>query len=203
MKFIQPSYEILACPDGEEALRLLERAARVCYKSEDRIHPGRPADEHIGPAGWEKEPSSYKLIRHIIKSGHHSVLEHVSITVLFIANRGMTHELVRHRLASYSQESTRYCNYSKGKHGAGLNIIEPSYRPVADPNEDSSDAEWLALAKRAAWGQALRLIEQTYLRLIKQGEKPQEARDILPIGVAALRFAESVEVVAEEGGSLK
>jgi len=194
MRFIKPSYEIMHCPDGEEVLRLLELAARTCYKSEDKITtgtgcpmcagggfvtPGYRCDE-CGGSGWEVEPSSYAMIRKILTSGHHSVIEHLSLTVRFVCNRGVTHELVRHRLASYSQESTRYCNYSKGKHGSELSIIEPSYRPMPPASHGVKDVD---IERRKVWEHALRTIEAAYLNLIELGEKPQQARDILPIGL--------------------
>lgn len=191
MQFIKPSFTIMHCPDGEEVLRLLEEAARTCYKSEDKIDPGQrcacfhtPAEERRCSSctnTWQREPSSYALVRKILDSGHHSVIEHCSITVRFICNRGVTHELVRHRLASYSQESTRYCNYSKDKHGGELNIIEPSHRPrvTVDASVDSPKGR----ERRRIWEHALDVIESTYLSLIELGEQPQGARDILPIGL--------------------
>lgn len=213
MKFIKPSYEIMQCPDGEEVLRLLEQAARTCYKSEDKITTGTGCafcggvgrvdltlmpDYHAadgsygcnecGGSGWAVEPSSYAMIRKILISGHHSVIEHLSLTVRFICNRGVTHELVRHRLASYSQESTRYCNYSKDKHGGELNIIEPSYRPRMSSTYGETDPDKIAQIelgdkRRQVWEVVLGHIEAAYLRLIELGEKPQQARDILPIGL--------------------
>lgn len=204
MRFVEPSYEILACPDGEEVLRLLELAARTCYKSEEKAHggghcldcagsgkgPPRLDDTKRKPCSrcrgtGKEDPSSYTLIRKILKSGHHSVIEHMGVTVRFICNRGVTHELVRHRLVSYSQESTRYCNYSKDKHGGELNIIEPSYRPYVQFGlADAGDEEKAnAAERRQVWEEALDVVEGAYLKLIELGEKPQEARDILPIGL--------------------
>jgi thymidylate synthase (FAD) len=184
MRFVEPSYEILHCPEGEDVLALLEQAARVCYKSEDKIHSGamcpRDLEDHSDCdvcRGAHEEPSSYAMVRKIIGSGHHSVIEHATISVRFICNRGVTHELVRHRLASYSQESTRYCNYRKGKFGGELTIIEPSYRPALHAPEG------VPATKRDVWERALRSIELAYLSLIEMGEKPQQARDILPIGL--------------------
>jgi thymidylate synthase (FAD) len=201
MKFVKPSYEILHCPDGEEVLRLLELAARNCYKSEDKIDPGQSCDpccsagtvwdntlrkDIVCPSchgsGWAREPSSYKLVRKILRSGHHSVIEHASITVRFVVNRGVTHELVRHRIASYSQESTRYCNYNKGKFGSELTIVEPSHRLMPSPDLGDTAKE-VAVQRRQLWEMCLAHVEETYNRLIELGEKPQEARDILPIGL--------------------
>ncbi len=95
MNLIRPSHEILSVIDYRELLRRIESAGRTCYKSEARITP----------------ESSIPFIRKIIKSGHESVIEHESLSVRFICDRGVTHELVRHRLAAFSQESTRYCDY--------------------------------------------------------------------------------------------
>ena len=107
MRVIEPQVEILDEINGEEMLRKIERAGRVCYKSEERITPD----------------SAKAFIRNILKSGHESVIEHEKISVRIICDRGVTHEIVRHRMASYSQESTRYCNYSKDKFGNELTFI--------------------------------------------------------------------------------
>ena len=96
MRLTSPSHEIMFVQDPQEVLKQIELAGRTCYRSEDSITP----------------ESAKVFTRKILDSGHHSVIEHVSITVRFICDRGITHELVRHRLASYSQESTRYANYS-------------------------------------------------------------------------------------------
>ena len=107
MKIIKASATILnATPDLELTI---EKAGRVCYKSEDRICEG----------------SAEKLIGRLMESHHESVLEHGSITVQFVCDRGVSHELVRHRIASFSQESTRYVNYSKGKYGSEITVIDP------------------------------------------------------------------------------
>ena len=99
MKIIQPSAQILFFVDGIELLKHLEKIARVCYKSEDHI----------------TEDSYESFLKRILSSGHESVIEHEKVTAKVICDRGVSHEIVRHRLASYSQESTRYCNYSKNK----------------------------------------------------------------------------------------
>lgn len=151
MKEIRPSFEIMDDIDGAEILQKLERCGRVCYKSEDKITEG----------------SAEKFIGMILKSGHESVLEHEKLTVKFICDRGVTHEIVRHRIASYSQESTRYCNYSKDKFGNELTFIRPCF--WADDSEEY-----------AVWKQAMEEIEKTYVKLISLGAKPEEARSILP-----------------------
>ena len=137
--------------DGAKILQKLERCGRVCYKSEDKITEG----------------SAEKFIGMILKSGHESVLEHEKLTVKFICDRGVTHEIVRHRIASYSQESTRYCNYSKDKFGNELTFIRPCFWA------DDSD-------EYAVWKQAMEDIEKIYVKLISLGAKPEEARSILP-----------------------
>lgn len=151
MKEIRPSFEIMDDIDGAKILQKLERCGRVCYKSEDKITEG----------------SAEKFIGMILKSGHESVLEHEKLTVKFVCDRGVTHEIVRHRIASYSQESTRYCNYSKDKFGNELTFIRPCF--WADDSEEY-----------AVWKQAMEDIEKTYVKLISLGAKPEEARSILP-----------------------
>lgn len=151
MKEIRPSFEIMDDIDGAKILQKLERCGRVCYKSEDKITEG----------------SAEKFIGMILKSGHESVLEHEKLTVKFICDRGVTHEIVRHRIASYSQESTRYCNYSKDKFGNELTFIRPCFWA-----DDS--------VEYVVWKQAMEEIEKTYVKLISLGAKPEEARSILP-----------------------
>lgn len=151
MKEIRPSFEIMDDIDGAKILQKLERCGRVCYKSEDKITEG----------------SAEKFIGMILKSGHESVLEHEKLTVKFICDRGVTHEIVRHRIASYSQERTRYCNYSKDKFGNELTFIRPCFW-----DDDSEEY--------AVWKQAMEEIEKTYVKLISLGAKPEEARSILP-----------------------
>lgn len=151
MRVIEPSVELIDCPPWEEIFKNLERCGRVCYKSEDRI----TAD------------SAEKFIKGVIKSGHESVLEHEKITVKVICDRGVSHEIVRHRLASYSQESTRYCCYGSDKFNSELTVIKPCFW-----EEDSVPyIEWVAIMED---------IEETYLRMIAYGAKPEEARSVLP-----------------------
>lgn len=151
MRVIKPSFEFLQEIDGEEILNRLERAGRVCYKSEDKI----------------TDNSAKKFLANIINRGHESVLEHEKITVSIICDRGVSHELVRHRIASYSQESTRYCNYSKEKFGNELTFISPCFW-------SQDDSMYLL------WSEQMQQIENTYNKLIKIGATPQEARSVLP-----------------------
>jgi thymidylate synthase (FAD) len=157
MQVIEPSFDILSGPEVlYNVIVDLERIGRVCYKSEDKIN----------------EDSSSRFITQIVKSGHHSVLEHQSITVRFIHNRGFTHELVRHRLASYSQESTRYCNYSKDKFGNELTFIKPYWW-------DDESVSYIGGA-RAYWQNTMEDIEKRYLGMLNCMLSPQAARGILP-----------------------
>lgn len=154
MKIIAPYHEIISKIDGAEMLRNIELCGRVCYKSEDRITDG----------------SAEKFVGMILKSGHESVLEHEKITVRFVCDRGVTHEIVRHRIASYSQESTRYCNYSKDKFGGEITFIRPCF--WAEDDE-----------KFALWKETMQSVEDSYVKLISLGAKPEEARSILPNSV--------------------
>lgn len=151
MKIIAPSFEILGNVTADELLRKIESYGRVCYKSESLISDG----------------SAAPFIRRILKNGHESVIEHEKITVRIICDRGVTHEIVRHRIASYSQESTRYCNYSQDKFGRELTFIKPCFW-----NEESP--EYLI------WKEQMQSIENSYIALIDAGTTPEEARSILP-----------------------
>ena len=153
MKVIKPYYVIEEEIDAAKIMSGIERAGRTCYKSEGKIGDG----------------SAEKFIAAIIKRGHESVLEHEKITVRFICDRGVTHELVRHRIASFSQESTRYCNYSQDRFGSELTFIKPCFW------EEGKDDDKIAL-----WTSAMENIEKTYNEMISLGAKPEEARSILP-----------------------
>ena len=151
MKAISPSFEIIGNINPDEILKNIELYGRVCYKSEGLI-----ADDSAEP-----------FIRRILKRGHESVIEHEKITVKIICDRGVTHEIVRHRIASYSQESTRYCNYSQEKFGNELTFIKPLFWL-----EDSQEYK--------VWEKQMQLIEDSYLELIHLGATPEQARSILP-----------------------
>ena len=110
-KFLKQGYEIIDNLDPKHIMKKIERIGRVCYKSEDKM----------------ATDSAERFIRMIIKRGHESVLEHVSFSVRFITDRGVSHEIVRHRIASFSQESTRYCNYSSDKFGGDVSFIIPTF----------------------------------------------------------------------------
>lgn len=158
MKIISPSFEIMSLVDGKAVLNHIERCGRVCYKSEDKI----------------TETSAAAFVAGIIKRGHEAVLEHFNITVKFICDRGVSHELVRHRLASYCQESTRYCNYSKDKFGNQITCIDLATGFSYDL-DDENDRK-----KYEVWQKAMEAAEQYYFQMLELGAKPEEARSILP-----------------------
>ena len=143
MKIIQPSIEILTPIDGDYILKFLERCGRTCYKSEDKI----------------TEDSAEKFVRALIKSGHESVIEHYSITVKVVCSRAISHQIVRHRIGSYSQESQRYVSYKDG-----IEVIE---RPGL---KGEALKEWEGAQQRSI---------DSYRRLIELGIKPEVARDVL------------------------
>ena len=151
MKIIKPDVQFITPIDGAVILRRLEECGRVCYKSEGKI----------------TDDSAPKFVAGIIKRGHEAVLEHCSFTVKFICDRGVSHELVRHRMASYCQESTRYCNYSKAQFGCEITVIEPGFL--------TGDTTGYAI-----WKQAMADAELAYFSLLEWGCTPQEARAVLP-----------------------
>ncbi|WP_317368261.1 FAD-dependent thymidylate synthase [uncultured Tyzzerella sp.] len=155
MNIIKPSYVIEQELNEGEMLKAIERAGRTCYKSENLV----------------SEESAKKFVTNILKLGHESVIEHEKITVRIICDRGVTHEIVRHRIASYSQESTRYCNYCNDRFGNELTFIEPCFF--------SSDSEQ-DIKNKQIWLDTMATIEKNYNMLIENGAKPEEARAILP-----------------------
>ena len=151
MKIIKPSYEIMTKINREEILKTLEMAGRTCYKSEDKI----------------TEESASKFVKVLIKSGHEAMIEHYSLTMKIICDRGVTHEIVRHRVASYAQESTRYCNYGQDKFGRQITVIEPSFFVGNEENY-------------YFWKESCEWAEEYYFKLLENGATPQEARSVLP-----------------------
>ena len=167
MRTIKQSWEFEGpAPDGSEILRRIERAGRTCYKTEDR-------------GGSIKDTMDF--CKKLITSGHHSVLEHCNVSVRIVTDRGVTHEIVRHRLASYSQESTRYCNYSQDKFGNEITVILPVWLdwdkiPISFlPNHDVGHK-----LKFYKWQGAMEYAERYYFDLIQNGWSAQEARSVLP-----------------------
>lgn len=171
MKIIEPYIVLEDDINGEEILKKIERIGRVCYKSENNI----------------KEGSAERFVSNLINRHHESVLEHVNISVRIICDRGVSHEIVRHRIASYSQESTRYCNYSNDKFGNELTFIKPCWfinsldylnKYAKDKTYENSED---LLEGEFDWINAMQSIEDNYFILIKDDEwTPEEARSILP-----------------------
>lgn len=155
MRIIEPSYEILTeiSEGGVKELQHIERIARVCYKSESLI--------------TEDGKSAKKMVKMLINRGHEAMIEHSSLAIKFTVDRGVSHELVRHRIASFAQESTRYCNYSKDKFDNGITFIKPFFFGEKTKNYE----EWIY---------AMGIAEKSYLQMLKDGATPQEARSVLP-----------------------
>jgi len=158
MKIIKPYYHILnTIEELNSMIDRIAQIARTCYKSEDRANP---IDDRY-------------LVAKLIKNGHEAMIEHCSISVKFVCDRGISHELVRHRVASFAQESTRYCNYSKEKFGKNITFIRPCFW----------EEEWkenIPENKYDIWYDAMLDAEEKYLELIEMGASPQEARSVLP-----------------------
>lgn len=152
MKVIEQSFEIISLP--EKLLETLEQAGRTCYKSEDKI----TAD------------SSVKFVQMLINRGHHAMIEFGDIIVKCITNRGVTHEIVRHRLSSYAQESTRYVKYD-----GEMEFIRPVW---GDFNVHES--RFQPGSAEAIWWDSLRRSEKAYQALLQKGWRPEQAREVLP-----------------------
>ena len=151
MQIIQPSVEIMSAVDGQAILRHLEVVGRTCYKSEGLI----------------TDTSAETFVRKLIARGHEAIIEHESISVRFICDRGVSHELVRHRLASYAQESQRFCNYSKAQFNSEITLIKPCF--LLEGTEAYRQWEW-----------TMHRAECAYFDLLDIGLSPQEARCVLP-----------------------
>lgn len=148
--YAEPAIPGQPLPPTEYLYSLVEAAGRTCYLSE-RMEGDTPES----------------FIKRLMKRKHWSVLEHATVSVRIICDRGVSHELVRHRLASYSQESTRYCNYSKGKFGNEITVIEPCFW-----GENSPEYQM--------WKKACEFSEIMYMDLLNGGATPQQARSVLP-----------------------
>ena len=155
MQVIKPSIEIIDMDDYEKIVKKIER---VCYKSEGKI----------------TEDSAEKFIKGLLTRQHESVIEHENVTVRFVCDRGVTHEIVRHRIASYSQESTRYCNYSGDKFDNQITVIDLASGFQYDLSKENDKAKY------EVWTKAMENAEQSYFRMLELGATPQEARSVLP-----------------------
>lgn len=151
MKAIKPYTQIYGEINGQEILKKIEAVGRTCYKSEDKI----------------KDGSAERFVAALIKRGHEAMLEHESITIKFVVDRGISHELVRHRIASFAQESTRYCNYSKDDFCSEITFIIPEYLGY-------NTEQW------KVWKETMKACEDAYFKLLNIGLMPEEARSVLP-----------------------
>ena len=151
MKIINAGFQILSNINGMEMLKDIEYIARTCYKSENSI----------------TELSAVKMVESLINRGHEAMLEHYVISVKFIVDRGVSHELIRHRMASYAQESTRYCNYSKDKFGNEITVIKPCFL-----DEDTENYR--------IWKSSCEAAEKAYFAMLDNDATPQEVRSVLP-----------------------
>ncbi len=167
MNKIKASYEILTLisEGGIKELQHIEKIGRVCYKSEDYI--------------TEDGESARKFVAMLIRNGHEAMIEHSFLSVKFTVDRGVSHELVRHRIASFAQESTRYCNYAKDKFGAECAFIDLEPGIMLDNKMKKMSGEEIALVM-AEWTSAMEDAERHYMRLLELGATPQIARAVLP-----------------------
>lgn len=154
MKIVSPSTTVDWIESGSSMLTRIEAAGRTAYKSESKV----------------TDDSAIYFVKMIVAKNHLSVLEHVSVSARVVCDRGVTHEIVRHRIASYTQESTRYCNYSDNRFSNELSFVFPSF--LKRFKEDSPIF--------MAWKEAMQLAETKYLALINLGASPQDARSVLP-----------------------
>lgn len=162
MKVVSPSFEILTPIDATHIMQVLEEVGRTCYKSEDLI----------------TDDSCFGFVKRIIDRGHEAVIEHYNITVKLTNDRGVSHEEVRHRIASYAQESTRYCNYAKDKFGNEITYIDLKGGMELDRKVNSLPAD-VQQEIYDEWVQACVDAENHYNKMIKLGATPQIARSVL------------------------
>ena len=167
MNILNPSFEILTpiSEGGIEELKHIEKIGRVCYKSEGNI--------------TEDGESAKKFVKMLINRGHEAMIEHSSLSVKFVVDRGISHELVRHRIASFAQESTRYVNYSLDKFGNEINVIDIRNGIIFDNKMKNMDAKTIELIINE-WLLAMEDAEKHYMKMIELGATPQIARSVLP-----------------------
>lgn len=158
MKIINSSFEIVNKEQLTNVLPMIERIARTCYQSEKKI----------------TQDSYISMIQKLIDRGHEAMIEFGDVIVRVVCDRGVSHELVRHRLASFAQESTRYCNYNKDKFDNQITVIDLATGFKYDFN-NQKDCD-----KYAIWTKAMQSAEYYYNAMIDEGASPQEARSVLP-----------------------
>ncbi len=162
MKLVRPHYTIITPMPWAAMMEHVEYCGRISYQTEELIAAGSAAE----------------FVRKLIHLGHESVLEHASFTVIFEVNRGVTHEVVRHRIASPTQESTRYCNYSLGKFSNSVTYTDPTGGALLDVKMSNlPDADLEAIMKE--WMQGCLDAERHYFRLLELGATTQFARGML------------------------
>lgn len=164
MRILKPQHVIIGKDqiEGHKILKHIEKIARTCYKSEDLIN----------------NESAEKMIKKLIKMNHLAMIEHASVSVLFTCDRGVTHEIVRHRVASYAQESTRYVNYSKDKFGNEIGYIDIAGGIALDTKMKDLPVETID-AIISEWNQACIDAEKHYMKMLELGATPQIARSVL------------------------
>lgn len=159
-----PSFEILTkiSEGAKDELQHIEKIGRECYQS---------------MSGFKADGSSANtFLRNLIKRGHESVLEHSTLCVRFYVDRGITHEIVRHRLAAYTQESTRYCNYSAEKFDNAVKVIDIQKGMEVEGHLNSEQMDNVY----AIWEEAMQNAAQSYFAMLEAGASPQIARSVLP-----------------------
>ena len=167
MNILKAGFEILTpiSEGGIEELKHIEKVGRVCYKSEGKI--------------TEDGESAKKFVKMLIDRGHEAMIEHSSLSVKFVVDRGASHELVRHRIASFAQESTRYVNYSLEKFGNEINVIDIRNGIDLDNKMKNMDSDTIS-AIMNEWCLAMEDAEKHYMKMIELGATPQIARSVLP-----------------------
>jgi len=160
MELVRPSFEIMRVMGLGSSIEFIEECGRVCYKSEDKISPG----------------SAKKFVQKINNLGHESVIEHSAMTVKFICDRGVSHELVRHRLCAFSQESTRYCNYKNE-----VTFVIPPWIVIEEGIYSTDYIDPRKIDRETnTWFCGMKYAKDSYLTLLDFGWSPQQARSVLP-----------------------
>ena len=162
MRTVEASVEFINPPEYAVVLDTIEKVGRTCYKSEHLI----------------TEDSAEGFVRRLIQRGHEAMIEHGSVTMRFINDRGISHEEVRHRIASFGQESTRYCNYSKDKFDGEVTYIDIERGMELDATVSKLQFE-VKLAIIHEWMIACLDAERHYMRMLELGATPQIARSVL------------------------
>lgn len=158
MKIVQAQVVPITQLNGQAILKRIEEIARTCYRSEDKI----TADGE----------SAKKIVRALSQAGHGAMLEHATISMRYVSNIAAYKDLTRHRHGSYAIESTRWCNYNKGKFGSEIKFLDP----IEIPKDSLKYQVWLNSMEQA---------EQNYMTLANMGAKPDELSLVLPQSTAA------------------